>query len=104
MRHPDREACVGFDWDAGNALKNQLQHEVSQAEAEQVFLGGPLLMADDPEHSRSEQRYYCLGETAAGRTLSVVFTIRSKLIRVISARDMSRRERRVYDQATPEDH
>ena len=66
------------------------------------ILGGHdcvMLVAADARHSGQEARYAALGRTTAGRWLAVVFTIRGTLIRVISARDMSRRERRVYEGA-----
>lgn len=91
--------CTGFDWDAGNLDKNWERHEVSATECEQVFFQRPVLIATDVEHSQDEPRYAALGQTAAGRKLTIVFTIRDSLIRVISARPMSRRERRVYERA-----
>jgi uncharacterized DUF497 family protein len=85
---------VGFDWDAANSRKSNEKHGVSQAEAEQVFLNEPLLIVDDVKHSQSEPRFQALGKTTTGRRLHVTFTMRSvgTLIRVISARDMSREE------------
>lgn len=92
---------IGFDWDAGNARKSD-RHGVSMAEAEQVFFSIPVLMLPDPGHSQSEARYHALGKAIEGRRLHVTFTLRGsgKLIRVISARDMSRKERNQYEQAT----
>ena len=90
--------CTGFEWDAGNAEKNWRTHRVSQAESEQVFFNRPVVIAPDLAHSGTESRYAALGRTHAGRRLSVVFTIRDTLVRVISARDMSRRDRRLYAQ------
>ncbi|HEY1475663.1 MAG TPA: BrnT family toxin [Pseudolabrys sp.] len=97
----DLAATEGFDWDDGNARKNLLKHGVSQAEAEQVFAGEPLLAADFA-HSQVEVRYQALGETSDGRRLHVTFTLRgdNKKIRVISARDMNRKERVYYEQET----
>jgi hypothetical protein len=92
-------ACTGFQWDERNREKNWLRHRVSEAECEQVFFNAPLLAAEDVRHSDQELRYYVLGRTNAGRRLFVVVTIRENLIRVISARDMSRREREVYEDA-----
>lgn len=89
--------CTGFQWDAGNADKNWEQHQVSQGECEQVFFQRPILIAPDREHSQREPRYAALGRTAAGRRLAVVFTIRGTLLRIISTRDMSRSERRLYE-------
>ena len=91
--------CTGFEWDEGNREKNWIRHRVSVAECEQVFFNAPLLVAPDEEHSGGEPRYYALGQTNAGRRLFVVVTIRENLIRVISARDMSPRERKECEDA-----
>ena len=91
--------CSGFQWDEGNLQKNWLKHQVSWLETEQVFLNQPLIVAGDEMHSHKEPRFYGLGQTDTGRKLFVVFTLREKLIRVISARDMSRNERKVYADA-----
>jgi len=93
---------VGFEWDTGNARKNADKHGVSQAEAEQVFFHEPLLVVEDGRHSAQEPRYHALGHTAAGRHLHLTYTLRQHgtLIRVISARTMSRKERRLYEKAT----
>ncbi len=91
--------CTGFQWDEGNAAKNWTLHQVTHAEAEQVFFNRPVMVAPDLRHSAAEPRYAALGRTDAGRRLSVVFTLRNTLVRVISARDMSRPERRIYEQA-----
>lgn len=88
--------ATGFQWDAGNVQKNWLSHQVSVAECEQVFFNEPLLAAKDPTHSRQEPHFYALGQTESGRLLFLAFTLRGPLIRVISARDMSRKERKVY--------
>ena len=89
--------CTGFQWDAGNAEKNWERHRVSRTECESAFLVQPLLVAIDEKHSGRETRYFALGESVTERPLFIVFTIRGDLIRVISARDMSRRERRIYE-------
>jgi hypothetical protein len=91
--------CTGFDWDEGNREKNWIRHRVSMAECEQVFLNLPFVVAPDETHSDVEPRYYVLGRTDAGRRLFVVATIRGTSIRVTSARDMSRRERKEYNNA-----
>jgi uncharacterized DUF497 family protein len=88
--------CAGFDWDEGNLGKNWISHKVTDAECEQIFFNLPLVVADDEKHSRRERRLYALGQTDAGRLLFLVFTVRRKLIRVVSARDMNRKERKVY--------
>ncbi len=88
--------CTGFDWDQGNLEKNWVSHEVSAAECEQIFFNLPLVVTDDLKHSQKENRFYALGQTDTGRLLFLVFTMRRKLIRVISARDMNRKERKAY--------
>lgn len=98
MRCVDLAACTGFEWDLGNRLKSHMKHAVTQAEAEDLFFSSPLV-AQDPEHSGSEARFHALGETSAGRRLLAVFTVRGKRIRIISVRDMSRRERKTYAEA-----
>ena len=96
----DLSTIVGFEWDAGNARKNE-KHGVSTAEAEQIFFNAPLLLLDDVAHSQAEARFHALGQTDEGRLLHITFTLRrsGELIRVISARDMHRKERSIYDQA-----
>lgn len=96
----DLPAIVGFDWDDGNARKND-KHGVSQSEAEEVFFNLPLLLLEDARHSGQELRYHALGKTDEGRRLHITFTLREDgtLIRVISARDMHRKERSTYEQA-----
>jgi uncharacterized DUF497 family protein len=88
--------CVGFDWDEGNLPKILEGHNVSGAECEQIFFNHPLVTARDEKHSGEEDRFYALGHTDAGRLLFVVFTIREDWVRLISARDMNRKERMVY--------
>jgi uncharacterized DUF497 family protein len=87
----------GFDWDEANLAKNWEKHHVTPWECEQTFFNLPLVVAEDSAHSLTEARYYVLGQTDGGRKLFLVFTIRSKKVRVISARDMSVKERRMYD-------
>ena len=97
----DFSNVIGFDWNTGNARKNNDKHDVSQGEAEEVFFNSPLVVSADDRHSRSESRYRALGITSVGRKLTIIFTLRQDgvLIRVISARDMHKKERHYYDQA-----
>jgi uncharacterized DUF497 family protein len=90
-----------FEWDDGNARKSSGKHGVSQAEAEQVFFD-PWLLVEDLRHSLHEQRFHALGRTDEGRPLHITFTLRQTAtrIRVISARDMSRKERARHAQET----
>lgn len=85
--------CIGFEWDKGNLTKNLERHQVSMGECEQVFYNEPLIVFDDDNHSQNEKRWYLLGITDTGRELFIVFSIRKYLIRVISARDMNKKER-----------
>ena len=98
----DWAGVLGFQWDEGNARKSSEKHGVSQAEAEQVFFNHPLLIVHDVHHSHDEIRYHALGATESRRLLHITFTLREAdtLIRVISARDMHRNERAIYEQAT----
>lgn len=91
---------LGFDWDEGNARKND-KHNVSRVEVEQAFLNKPLILAPDVKHSQQEPRFHALGRTDGSRGLHITFTERGDgtLIRPISARDMSRKERAIYEQA-----
>ena len=92
-----------FDWDSGNERKSHDKHGVSQSEAEQIFFNDPLLVLADPSHSAQEARWHALGKTNEGRILHITFTLRdgNKALRVISARDMHRKEKAVYEQAKP---
>ncbi len=98
----DWARLVGFDWDAGNERKSADKHRVTQAEAEQAFFNQPLLVLADERHGVAESRFHALGRTEAGRRLHVMFTIRQEgsLIRAISARDVSARERAIYEETS----
>ena len=86
-------ACTGFDWDEGNLLKSWEKHGVTAAECEEVLFNRPLVAAPDSRHSGMEPRFFVLGQSDAARKLFLIFTTRDDLIRVISAREMTRRER-----------
>lgn len=93
------EKFTGFQWDKGNINKNLIEHNVEDWECEQVFFNEPLIVLDDPKHSLFEKRWAAFGRTEAGRLLVVIFTKRGKLLRVISARDMNRKEIRFYEES-----
>ena len=97
----DFHQITGFQWDAGNAYKSQDKHGITQGEAEEIFFNHPLLVSADDKHSNEELRYLALGVTVMGVILSVVFTLRKNetLIRVVSARPMSKKERTFYEKA-----
>ncbi|HRN50229.1 MAG TPA: BrnT family toxin [Anaerolineales bacterium] len=94
----DFAEIIGFEWDDNNTAKNWQNHQVLPSECEEVFFNLPLILADDEAHSQKETRFYVLGQTQNQRRLFIAFTVRKKKIRVISARDMSRKERKVYEQ------
>jgi len=92
------ENCLGFQWDEGNSENNWGKHKVSKSECEQTFFNLPLIIADDTKHSIDENRWFILGRTDTDRLLFIVFTIREKLVRVISARNMNNKEREIYNE------
>ena len=96
----DLAKITSFDWDEGNARKNE-KHGVSMAETEQVFFNIPLLVLEDSKHGNLELRFHALGKTNKVRLLHITFTLRGagEKIRVISARDMHRKERAIYEKA-----
>jgi len=86
----------GFEWDPENSAKNERKHGVTDREAEEVFFHRPLIIGRSSKGGE-ETRYAALGKTYASRLLAVIFTVRAKKIRVISARPMSRNERKIYE-------
>lgn len=90
----------GFEWDKGNIDKNWGRHKVHYLECEEIFFNEPLFITPDEKHSQKEQRFRALGQTKSGKLLTIVFTVRGdgKLLRVISARNMNVKERRLYEQ------
>jgi len=97
----DLDQIAGFEWDDGNIRKSADKHDVSQAEAESIFFNDPLIIIGDAKHSETERRFNALGKTAQNRLLHITFTLRQNgtVVRVISARDMHRKERKAYEQA-----
>jgi len=97
----DFDRIAGFEWDDGNRRKSADKHDVSSAEAESVFFNDPLFVVEDEKHSENEPRLNALGRTIENRLLHITFTLRQSgtMIRVISARDMNRKERKIYEQA-----
>ena len=91
-------AVEGFEWDEGNKDKNWIRHKVQTVECEAIFFNQPLVIIDDEKHSEKEKRIYAYGKTNSNRKLLVVFCIRNKKIRVISARDMDKNERKYYEE------
>lgn len=85
-----------FEWDENNKYKNWKRHKVDFREGEQIFFNEPLKIFYDIKHSQKENRFIALGTTDRNRKLYIVFTVRNKKIRIISARNQSRKERRLY--------
>lgn len=90
-------AILEFDWNSGNKEKNYIKHKVTVDESEEVFYNQYLSIFQDLQHSKHEKRFTAYGSTDRGRKLTVVFTIRGRKLRVISARDQSKKERRMYE-------
>ena len=90
-------ALTGFEWDDGNRSKSQAKNKVSTGEAEQLFFNEPLVIIDDAKHSKIEKRFAAFGVTDAGRRLVAIYTIRGDKIRIISTRDMHKKERAFYE-------
>ena len=88
----------GFEWDESNIEKNWIKHRVSYVECEEVFFNRPIVVKRDDPHSKLENRFFVLGRTDSERLLFLVFTSRGNKIRVISARDMNKKERKIYEQ------
>ncbi|MBI4656023.1 MAG: BrnT family toxin [Elusimicrobia bacterium] len=88
---------IVFEWDKGNLNKNFVLHKVTNQEAEEVFFDEQVTIFSDDKRSASEKRYMIWGSTNRGRMLAVIFTIRKDNIRVISARDLHRKERKHYE-------
>lgn len=93
------EGPISFQWDEGNSSKSWVKHRVTREEAEQVFLDEQRAVGDDPRPYLGEKRYFLLGKTQVGRLLYVAFTLRGKFVRVISARDVNRKEVPLYEKA-----
>lgn len=87
----------GFEWNRGNHSKNLIKHKISNNEAEQVFLDEEAVIRRDEIHSTHEERYIIIGKTEENKLLFVVFTLRKKLIRIISARVINKKEKKLYE-------
>lgn len=84
-----------FDWDQGN-LEHIKKHNVSYKECEEGFLNIPIIMNEDETHSQVEERYRVYGQTNKRRLIFMIFTLRNNKIRVISARDQNKKERKEF--------
>lgn len=88
---------VSFEWDKGNIDKNFKKHKVTNLEAEEIFRNKPLIIIDDAIHSRIERRFIAHGITSKKRNLTIIFTLRKQKIRIISARNQNKKERKIYE-------
>ena len=93
----DLESLIGFDWDDGNIYKNEDKHSINYKIIEEIFFNEPLLVLEDFGHSDEECRCIAFGVDNKKRKIMVVFTTRDHLIRVISAREMSKKEKKFYE-------
>lgn len=90
----------GFIWDSGNREKNEIKHKVTAQEAEEVFFDSRYMLLKDHLHSGKEYRFNIIGLTKAGRLLTVTFTVRKMIVRVISARPAAKKERIIYEKTS----
>lgn len=94
----DFKKLEGFDWNEGN-LDHIKKHNVDYKECESIFSNKPLFISEDEEHSRLEKRYRAYGKSDFNRLLNVIFTVRRNNMRVISARDQNKKERREFQKS-----
>jgi len=93
----DIESLTGFNWDDGNVYKNEKKHGLNYKLIEEVFFNEPLLIIEDFQHSEDECRCVAYGRDDKNNKIMVVFTVRDKHIRVISAREMTKKEKNFYE-------
>jgi uncharacterized protein len=97
----DRVMALEFEWDPEKAERDRTKHGVSFDEAMTVF-GDPLgRLVDDPEHPQEEERSVLFGRSDAGRLLAIMHTERGAALRIISAREMTPKERKQYAKYQP---
>ena len=91
---------IEFDWDKGNKEKNLIKHGVSNEECEEIFFDPHKRVVAPGTYSGPEERHILIGETKRNRLLMVIFTMRNQKVRVISARDLNRKEKGLYEKTT----
>lgn len=89
---------MNFEWDEAKARTNKKKHGVSFLEASEVFADEQSSCVPDPDHSFGEERYLLFGLSSTGIPLVVSYTERHSYIRIISARRMTRQERKAYEE------
>lgn len=97
MKRLNLSKLEGFEWDNGNKNKNWKKHKVTDKEAEEVFFDSLSITIIDTKHSVSEKRFHHLGKTSRNKILFISSTIRNNKIRIISARPVNHKERRIYE-------
>ena len=97
----DFSRVEGFEWDEGNLSKNPQKHRISNEEAEEVFFRDPWV-ADASRPGDNEPRWAALGQSEGGRLLRIIFAMRGRKLRVISARPASKKETTNYEKALRE--
>lgn len=95
----DLRKVKGFQWDKGN-IAHIAKHNVRPREAEEAFLDKGNVQDEDFGHSTKEERFLIIGKTEKGRLLYQIFTVRGEKIRVISSRDINRKEVKLYEKET----
>lgn len=88
---------IGFEWDNGNKGKNFLKHSIKDEECEEIFFDYKKKILTDKIHSGKEERHILIGKTKKQKLIFLVFTIRKNKIRVISARDLNKKEYKLYE-------
>ena len=96
----DWNSFNSFQWDKGNIDKNYKKHQISSSQSEEAFLDEKAIALEDIYHSQKEKRYTLIGKTFEGTPLFIVFTVRGKKIRIISARRANKKEKNKYVQNT----
>jgi uncharacterized protein len=94
------DKTLSFDWYKGNLLKNLIKHNVNNKECEEAFGDKSKKILEDIKHSYKESRFLLLGKTKSDRLLYIVFTLRGRKVRVVSARDLNKKEYKYYEKRT----
>ena len=100
MKHEGEEAVTQelFEWDQAKAQRNLVKHNVSFEEASSIFKDPLYIDFYDPDHSEREERYIAIGLSVNKRILLVSYTEREDRIRLISAREATRKEKKDYEE------
>lgn len=94
------DELIEFDWDNWNLDKNWIKHKVSAQEGEQAFADENKIVFLDIKHLGKEERFFLLGKTFTKRLLAIAYTKRGEKVRIISARDVGKKEVAIYEETT----